>query len=76
MSRIVEEHPSAKTVILSGGVITENSIFLKLIRKHLDPRLEIILPTLSQAQGACLLCADLCGLDTDKVYKAFQNQTK
>lgn len=76
MSRIVEEHPSAKTVILSGGVITENSIFLKLIRTHLDPRLEIILPTLSQAQGACLLCADLCGLDTDKVYKAFQNQTK
>ena len=76
MNRIAAEYPGVKTVILSGGVITENDVFLNMIRSHLDSKLRILLPTLSQAQGACMLCAQMCGVDTDRVYHAFINQTK
>ena len=76
MNRIASEYPNVKTVILSGGIVTESDIFRNMIRQHLDPRLTIVLPTLSQAQGACICCAELCGVDTDRIYKAFLNQTK
>ncbi len=70
INRVAAEQPRAKSVLLAGSIVTKNEIFLKMVQKYLD--LKIILPTLSQAEGACILCAEMCGLETERLYKVFK----
>ncbi|MBR5519891.1 MAG: XRE family transcriptional regulator [Clostridia bacterium] len=72
--RVTEQCPTATKVIASGSVITKNQILREMLADGLGDRLELVLPKLSQAQGACILCAQMCGVDAATIRAAFCNQ--
>ena len=71
INKVAEGLQGAKTVVLSGGIV-KNKAFSDMLQKHL--KLKIILPELSQAEGACILCAEMCGFNKEKLYAAFKAQ--
>lgn len=72
INHVAEEMPSAKTVLLSGGIVQQSKVFSQIVQKSLRPDLKIIFPSISQAEGACILCAEMCGMETEKIYAAFK----
>lgn len=74
INRVAEKTPSAKTVLLSGGVIMQSEAFRRIVQKNLRPDLKIILPSFSQVEGACILCAEMCKVTAEKIYTAFKTQ--
>ena len=71
INKVAEGIPGAKTVVLSGGIVN-NKAFSDMLKKHL--KLKMILPALSQAEGACILCAEMCGFEKEKLFAAFKAQ--
>ena len=52
-------------LILSGGIVSKNESFVEIIKKYLDKNLILTIPKLPQSIGACILCAQNCGVNTD-----------
>lgn len=59
------------TVVLSGGVINHDNIPLDFVKKNLDKRLRIVVPTLPQIFGACKLCCKYCNVNNEKFNENF-----
>ena len=62
-------------LILSGGIVTKNEAFVDIIKKYLNKQLSLTIPQLPQTIGACILCAQNCGVSTeglgDSLYKQY-----
>ena len=61
-------------LILSGGIITKNSEFVDMMKKHLIQELDVIVPEYSQALGACVMCAKNCGVNTEGLIEKLATQ--
>ena len=57
--------------MLSGGVINHDNIPLDFVKKNLDKRLRIVVPTLPQIFGACKLCCKYCNVNNEKFNENF-----
>lgn len=53
-----------KYVVASGGIIRQNPMFCKLLQERLDADIEIDVPDYPPVYGACIMCCQLCGIDT------------
>jgi N-acetylglucosamine kinase-like BadF-type ATPase len=67
---------SGKKIVLSGGLCSDDGSFQTLLRSYLDKDLEIFRPIYPQICGACLLCAQMCGVDTEPIKEGFMTQYK
>ena len=67
---------SGKKIVLSGGLCSGDESFQILLRSYLDKDLEIFRPIYPQICGACLLCAQMCGVDTELIKEGFMTQYK
>lgn len=61
-------------LILAGGLVSNGSPFLELLKPMLPEGLEIISAEQPQVFGACMLCAKMCGVDTQPLAKNFAAQ--
>ncbi len=66
----VQRTASARTVILSGGLIQGNAAFSDMIRAHLDAHVAMVVPDVPQSIGACLAAASLGGVDPAEIREA------
>lgn len=62
---------SGKKIVLSGGFVSSNEEFHLLLKSYLDKELEIVQPLHPQIYGACVLCAQMCGVDAEPIKKNF-----
>ena len=76
INKVAQEQPGINKVILSGSVVTKNEAFLQMVKNNLHPGLDVVLPQISLARGACLVCAEMCGADADVIYKAFKRRNE
>ena len=67
INHAARNYDCGKKVILSGGLLTGNEVFLQLVRDALDPDLTVMIPDIPQVLGACRLCAKMCGVDISKM---------
>ena len=72
--------PSAKTVIISGGLFTGQKAYADMVIKALPSSLSVIVGHLPQCIGACLGAAALLGLRNgalrDALIKAYNEYNK
>ena len=61
-------------VVLSGSLLTTNDIFRTLIDSHLDSGLQTVTPSYPQIYGACVICAQMCNVDTTELHNNFVKQ--
>lgn len=52
-------------LVLSGGIVMKDDGFVDILRQYVNPLLQITIPKYHQVLGACVLCAELCGVNTD-----------
>ena len=74
INNVAKNYKEIKKVVLAGGIITQNLVFLDMVKKYLDSKLAVMLPEISQVQGAAVLCAEKCNMDTTKIYKVFKGE--
>ncbi len=65
-----------RDVIISGGMVEKDNIFIKELKENLKPDLEIIIPEFPQVFGACILCAKMCQVDTEELLQKLMSQYK
>ena len=65
------KYDCGNTVVLSGGVINQGNIPLDFVKKKLDARLQIVIPTLPQIFGACRLCCKYCNVSNAEFREKF-----
>ena len=63
INHAARNYDCGKRIILSGGLLTGNQIFLRMVCDVLDPDLAVTVPSVPQVLGACRLCARMCGVD-------------
>lgn len=61
-------------VILSGGIITNNPEFVEILKQQLNPAIKVILPAYPQVFGACVMCAHMCQVNTDRLLEKLAQQ--
>lgn len=66
--------PHIKTVVLSGSIITHNEDYQKLLLQQLSPKLKVSVPAAPPVIGACVLCARLCGVETEGLRKRLSEE--
>ena len=71
--RVVNYVNSVSTV-LSGGIVMRDDGFVDILRQYTDPRLEIMIPRYNQVLGACVLCAEQCGVKIDGLIEKLAKQ--
>ena len=76
INKVAQDHPGINQIILSGSIVTKNDCFLQMVKNNLNPALDVVLPELTLAQGACLVCARMCDVDAEKIYRAFKAQNR
>ncbi len=59
---VSQKAPNARHVILSGSVLTKSEAFRNRLLEQLEPGLTVQMLEKPQIWGACLQCAELCGL--------------
>ena len=62
INHAASNYDCGKRIILSGGLLTGNEIFQRMVRDALDPDLTVVVPSVPQVLGACRLCARMCGV--------------
>lgn len=60
------------SVVLAGGLFADGTILVDLISKHLNRKVNFIVPTLPQIYGACYKCLRLYGKEKNEFYDAFK----
>lgn len=60
-------------VILSGGLMVNSEIFIKLLKEKIAKPLEFYVPVLPQIYGACVLCCKMCGVKNEKFPEKFKD---
>lgn len=58
-------------VIISGSIFLGDGIYIGLTEKYLNKDIKLIKAELPQVYGASLICAEMCGIDTEKLYESF-----
>ena len=76
INKVAQDHPGINQIILSGSIVTKNDCFLQMVKNNLNPGLNVVLPELTLAQGACIVCARMCDVDAEKIYRAFKAQNR
>lgn len=61
-------------LVLSGSILTSQTVFLDMLKARLDPSLPVLVPAVAQVYGACLLCCRLCKLPTGPLAETFCSQ--
>lgn len=61
-------------LILSGGIVTKNPVFVEIMKKFLVPGLEVVIPEYAQSLGACVLCAKYSGVKTEGLVEKLAKQ--
>ncbi len=61
INHAAKKYDCGNKLVMAGGIVSKNSEFVEIMRKFLDPRLEIIVPEYPPVLGACVLCAKNCG---------------
>ena len=61
-------------LVLSGSILTSQTVFLDMLKARLDPSLSVLIPAVAQVYGACLLCCHLCKLPTGPLAETFCSQ--
>ena len=67
-------YPCGNKIILAGGIVSEGSPFLTVLRPLLPADKTIVLPKNPQVLGACVLCAQMCELDATHLIEKFPDQ--
>lgn len=60
----IEKYRVGNKVILSGSLLTKESIFVQIIQRE-KPELELLVPQFPQVFGACIQCCFMCLVNTD-----------
>lgn len=63
INHAAKNYDCGRRIILSGGLLTGNKIFLQMVCNALDPDISVTVPNVPQVLGACRLCAKMCGVD-------------
>lgn len=50
-------------LVMSGGIVSHSDVFINILKKHLIYGIEPIVPKYPQSLGACMLCAQNCGVE-------------
>lgn len=74
INHAARNYECGKRVILSGGLLTGNKVFLRMVCDALDPDLAVTVPNMPQVLGACRLCAKMCGVDVKEMDKKLISQ--
>ena len=74
INHAARNYDCGKKVILSGGLLTGNKVFLQLVKDALDQDLTVTIPDMPQVLGACRLCAKMCGVDVSKMEEKLISQ--
>lgn len=69
-----DKHHGDKTVIMSGGIISNQKIFLNLVKENLKCKSNLIIPQTPQVIGACRLCQKMMGFDVEVLDANFEKQ--
>ena len=69
-----DKHPDNKTVILSGGIISNQKVFLNYVKERLNNKLKLIIPQTPQVIGACRMCMKMMGFDAELLGSEFEKQ--
>lgn len=67
INHAARNYDCGKRIILSGGLLTGNKVFLQMVCDALDPDLAVTVPNVPQVLGACRLCAKMCGVDVSEM---------
>lgn len=59
--------PHCKALIITSN----HHAYIDMVKPDIDSRLKIVIPANPPIYGACLKCADMCGVSTDKIKKNF-----
>lgn len=74
INHAAQTYDCGKIVVLSGGMFTSARCFTTLVQERIRPELEMIVPQNPQVYGACLLCARMCGAETEHASEKFWKQ--
>ena len=74
IGRAAETYEVGNKLILAGGLVKEDCPFLEILRPMLPSCLEVVVPQNPQVMGACVLCAQMCGVDTAPLTERFSEQ--
>lgn len=69
-----ENFDCGKTIVISGGLMSQKDILLKFIKRNLRKNLSIVVPSLPQIFGACILCCDECGEKIENFEEIFTQE--
>ena len=73
LNEVKKQNPEFNKAILSGSIFVNDDIYLNTVKKYLDKDIETVKVKLHQVYGAALLAAEMCSLDTEKIYNSFIN---
>jgi len=62
-----ESNTSITSAVVSGGIVTQNKDFAKLVLEHINPRIKVTIPDTEPVLGACVLCAKMCNVNTENL---------
>lgn len=71
INHAAKQYKDYNTVVISGSIITKSEIYLNLLKKKTNKKLKLVIPTHPQIFGACVKCAQMCGIPLDKLKKNF-----
>ncbi len=69
-----KNNKNIRHAVISGGIITKNKDFAKLVRDYLTDELEMIVPDTDPILGACMLCAKMCDVNTSGLLTKLKEQ--
>ena len=72
-NEVKKQNPEFNKAILSGSIFVNDDIYLNTVKKYLNKDIETVKVKLHQVYGAALLAAEMCSLDTEKIYNSFIN---
>jgi len=73
LNEVKKQNPEFNKAILSGSIFVNDDIYLNTVKKYLDKDIETVKVKLHQVYGVALLAAEMCSLDTEKIYNSFIN---
>lgn len=68
-----EKYNIPGTVVLSGGIVSNNGDFREMLLSKLKPELHPVVPTMPPIYGACILCAKLAGIAPSALKENFES---
>ncbi len=76
VEKVMKNHDCSDTLLMSGGLLSKDSVYAKMIEANLGENKHVIIPEIPQVFGACIRCLKQCGKDTQMIEKVFESEFK